>query len=74
MNWIKKLFGKSNTITVVPSGTQSFTLTQSQQNRVNELWKEFGAMDYCFYPCEGVGYGFKVKIWKTGEFIDLTNE
>jgi hypothetical protein len=48
-----------------------FVLTPKQQVNVERLQKEKGNMDFCFYPTE-YGDGFKVKIWNTDEWIDLS--
>ena len=50
-----------------------FELTKQQMDKVEKLFIEKGNMDYTFYPCSGIGWGFKVKIWKTNEEIDLTD-
>ena len=49
-----------------------FVLTSKQQVSVERLQREKGNMDFCFYPTE-YGDGFKVKIWNTDEYIDLTD-
>lgn len=59
-------------ITKFPSPTLKFVLTEWQQEQVNKLYKKYGNMDYCFY-FTGIGHGFKVKIWKTDKYIDLTD-
>jgi hypothetical protein len=50
-----------------------FVLTKWQQEQVDKLYEQYGGMDYCFYFSSGLGIGFKVKIWKTNEWIDLTD-
>lgn len=55
-----------------PYSTYTFKLTVWQQEQVDKLYKQYGGMDYCFY-FTGIGIGFKVKIWKTNEWIDLTD-
>ena len=57
-------------ITPVSSNTLEFKLTEKQQKKVNELLEKYGSMDYCFYFIED-SLRFKVKIWKTGEWIDV---
>ena len=52
--------------------TFQFTLTEWQQQQVNRLFEEYGSMDYCFY-FTSIGTGFKVKLWKTNQWIDLTD-
>lgn len=49
-----------------------FILTPQQMRDVERIYKEKGSMDYIFYYT-GIGIGFKVKIWKTNEEIDLTD-
>lgn len=56
-----------------PRPTLTFSLTKWQQEQVDKLYKQHGSMDYCFYFVGGIGVGFKVKLWKTGEWIDLTD-
>ena len=51
--------------------TYTFKLTVWQQEQVDKLREQYGDMDYCFY-FTGIGTGFKVKIWKTNEWIDLS--
>ncbi len=53
--------------------TLMFALTEQQQKQVDKLYEQYGSMDYCFYFSGGLGIGFKVKIWKTNEWIDLTD-
>ncbi len=36
------------------------------------VYNTYGNMDYIFYYTS-IGVGFKVKIWKTNEYIDLTD-
>lgn len=50
-----------------------FELTKQQMRNVDRIYKEKGTLEYTFYPCGGIGWGFKVKIWKTNEEIDLTD-
>lgn len=59
-------------ISKFPSLTYKFVLTEQQQKQVDKLYRQYGDMDYCFYFIKGIGIGFKVKIWKTNEWIDLT--
>ena len=56
---------------IVDRSRFSFILTPKQQEEVYKLQQEKGNMDFCFYPTE-YGDGFKVKIWNTDEWIDLT--
>ena len=56
---------------IVDKSRFSFILTPKQQEKVYKLQQEKGNMDFCFYPTE-YGDGFKVKIWNTDEWIDLT--
>lgn len=56
---------------IVPK-TYKFVLTEKQQAQVDELYDSKGSMDYIFY-FTGIGTGFKVKLWKTNEYIDLTD-
>lgn len=60
-------------ISKFPYPTMRFILTEWQQLEVERLRKQYGEMDYCFYFIDGIGVGFKVKIWKTNEWIDLTD-
>lgn len=57
---------------VIPHKNYKFILSDKQQKEVEELYKTKGGMDYIFY-FTGIGIGFKVKIWKTNEYIDLTD-
>ena len=57
---------------IIDKNRFSFILTPQQQIDVEILQKEKGNMDFCFYPTE-YGDGFKVKIWNTNEWIDLTD-
>lgn len=76
---IKKFFTKWRlvntckfTIEPFPYPTTKFVLTEKQQKQVDELYEKKGGMDYIFYYT-GIGEGFKVKIWETDEYIDLTD-
>ena len=51
--------------------TKYFVLSENQTEKVAQLFEEYGGMDYCFYPLDN-NWGFKVKIWKKNEWIDLT--
>lgn len=68
--FIKWKIVNTNKFVLVPSKNYKFILTDKQQKQVEELYKTKGNMDYIFY-FTGIGIGFKVKIWKTNEYIDL---
>lgn len=48
-----------------------FKVTKEQQKQINILKENFGEMDYIFYFTEDGKYHLKVKIWNTGEYINL---
>lgn len=50
-----------------------FELTDQQVRDSERIYKEKGTIEYTFYPCGGIGFGCKVKVWKTGEYIDITD-
>lgn len=58
--------------TLIPKKSIYFKLNDKQKKKVNELYNTYGNMDYIFYYTS-IGVGFKVKIWKTNEYIDLTD-
>lgn len=69
----KKLKNKfKQKFTKRPYSTYTFKLTVWQQEQVDKLYEQYGDMDYCFYFIDRIGVGFKVKIWKTNEWIDLS--
>ena len=74
-NFVTKMWKKLNIFkqefTKRPYSTYTFKLTVWQQEQVDKLYEQYGDMDYCFYFTE-IGTGFKVKIWKTNEWIDLS--
>ena len=55
-----------------PYSTYAFSLSTKQQEAVDKLYEQYGGMDYCFYFTGSANVGFKVKIWKTGQWIDLS--
>ena len=80
MNWIKqilhwikkwKLVDKSK-YSIIPSHLTKFVLSEKQEKQVEQLYEEKGSMDYYFHYT-GIGIVFEVKIWETGEVIDLTD-
>ena len=76
-NFVTKMWKKLKNIfkkefTRRPYSTYTFKLTVWQQEQVDKLYEQYGDMDYCFYFIDGIGVGFKVKIWKTNEWIDLS--
>lgn len=50
-----------------------FELTALQNWKAKQIFKEKGTVEYTFYPRKGVGWGVKVKVWETGEYIDITD-
>lgn len=68
----KLINSDSYTLLKFPHPTRIFILSEKQQKQVDEIYKTQGGMDYIFYFTE-IGIGFKVKIWKTNEYIDLTD-
>ena len=56
--------------TLIPKKSTYFKLSDKQKKKVNELYNTYGNMDYIYYYTS-IGVGFKVKIWKRYEYIDL---
>lgn len=50
-----------------------FKLSPLEKEKANRIYKEKGIIEYTFYPCGGIGWGVKVKVWKTNEYIDITD-
>lgn len=75
MNWFKKWKLVDTTkYSIEPHGKPGkFQLTNQQIEQANKIYKEKGTIEYIFYPCGGLGYGVKVKVWKTNEYIDITD-
>lgn len=71
--FVKWKFVNKDKYKIIPGSQQIFTLTPSQKRACENICKRCGNIEYTFYPCEGIGYGVKIKIWKTGEYIDITD-
>lgn len=73
-NWFKKwkLYDSSKYDIIPKYIKYNFRLSPTQIKQVEKLYSKYGNMDYIFYYT-GIGIGFKVKIWKTNEYIDLTD-
>lgn len=50
-----------------------FELTPKQMEQAKQIYKDKGTIEYTFYPCGGIGWGCKVKVWETNEYIDITD-
>ena len=74
MNWFKKWKLVDTTKYSVESKYKRgrFQLTKKQLKEIDKIIEEKGTVEYTFYPYGG-RYGVKVKVWKTGEYIDVTN-
>ena len=57
----------------LPGTRERFELTPAQKARADQIYKDKGTIEYTFYPCGGIGWGCKVKVWSTGEYIDITD-
>lgn len=52
---------------------KQFTLSDKEYEESKKLYKEKGTISYEFYPCDGIGWGVKVRVLKTDEIIDITD-
>ena len=50
-----------------------FRLSPIERLKADKILEEKGNIEYIFYPCGGIGWGVKVKVWKTNEYIDITD-
>ena len=75
INWFKKwkLVDTTKYSTEPKYKRGRFQLTEKQLEEIDKIIKEKGTVEFTFYPCGGIGYGVKVKVWKTGEYIDITD-
>ena len=58
---------------IIPISKLIFTLTDKQLSKSNLIKAKDGAIEYTFYPKSELKFGVKVKVWKTGEYIDITD-
>lgn len=58
---------------IIPKDKYYFILSDKEQQKAKEIYKNKGTIEYTFYPCGGIGWGCKVKVWKTNEYIDITD-
>lgn len=73
-NWFKKWkIVDTSCNNVIPHNILTFWLTPQQMKDADRIYKEKGTIEYTFYPCGGIGFGCKVKVWKTNEYIDITD-
>lgn len=54
-------------------GRGVFTLSDKEYEESEKLYKDKGTISYEFYPCNGIGWGVKIHVLKTGEIIDITS-
>ena len=57
---------------ICPKDSKVFILTDYQSNLCDKIYKDKGTIEYTFYPT-GIGWGVKVKSWKTNEYFDITD-
>lgn len=58
---------------IIPNRELIFRLTPRQREIVNDIIRTEGTVEYTFYPCGGILWGLKVKVWKTGAYYDITD-
>lgn len=75
INWFKKWKLVDTTkYDIEPIGRKGkFQLSDREIEDAETIYKAHGTIEYTFYPCAGIGWGVKVKVWKTGEYIDITD-
>ena len=76
-HWFKKWKILVNTdrfkVEPFPYPYTRFELTPKQMEDAKKIYEEKGTIEYTFYPCSGIGWGCKVKVWNTNEYIDITD-
>lgn len=75
-HWLKKWkVVNTNRFSIEPFPYKNlrFELTDKQMKQSEQISKEKGTIEYTFYPCRGLGWGCKVKVWETNEYIDITD-
>lgn len=50
-----------------------FELTPQEKIDADKVYEEKGSISYEFYPCDGLGWGVRVHVLKTGEIINITD-
>ena len=61
-----------NKYQVLPRDQMIFILSDKQRKQADEIYKEKGTISYIFGPT-GIGWTVKLKVWETGEIIDITD-